>query len=566
MSTRDGSGAPARRAFHRTRSTGRIGFSGSLAYPWGMQETTVPMPPPVAPEAPPPWRAPRWLVPVLVGAALACRIVFSLTGGVYVDEAYTYFLSCGSLRDILTGARPDFNTPTFAVLLHFMMAWTGDWGREPLLLRLPSLLFGAAAVPFVFAVGRRVHGDAAGAWAAALVAVGYACLLSDCQVRAYGLVSLLAAIGLWGRLEMEERGSPPCGWGPYALAVSLLALCHYLGAVLGVALLVTAGVGRRSWRLVAALGPGLVGCALWAVYSFTGPTRATAATRMLRPGLDWSLDWVHTPGYLLGLLVPLHWPPLGLALGVTPAIMQGLSWGVDLGAWLALALGARTVLRRSPVHGAIMLLFVLVPLATVVLGATVGLQPYQHRYAVMLAAGWLVLVVVGVIRCRGGVLLGLAVAANLGVVALFPARPFFWNQDWRTTTRFVEQRQEDGDIILVHVPYGLVGFDFYYAGGGARVDFSRPGVLAFDYSRYQGLDQEGLVPAGLGPDLEGRLGRRRVFLVLNQETASGGQAIREWFGARYDLVDALEQRCLNSWGNTSVYLLSRRSTPRSGPP
>lgn len=505
------------------------------------------------------WSAPPWLCPFLVVVALAGRVVFSASGGVFVDEAWTYFLACGSLVDIIAGARPDLNTPTYSVLLHALLSVTGPSVREPLLLRLPSLLCGAAVVPVVFLIGRRVHGDAVAAWAAGLVAVAYACLLTDSQIRPYGLLSLLSVVALWGRLEAEDRGAPRGGWALYGVACCLLTLNHYLGALVVAGLLLGALPSRRRWPLVASLLPALIACVAWVVYSVTGPIHSDVGSRVLGSRAGLTLQAFHTPGFLLGLLIPVQWPPAWIALGMTPTVLYWLTMATDLGAWIAFGFGLQAVARRDRMHGVVMALFVLLPLLGLTVGASLGLQPYQHRYAVGISGAWFVLVVAGLLRWRAGLLLALVVAANLVVMALFPFQSFFWNQDWKSTVDFVEERQQAGDVLLVYVPYSLVGFNFYCQGRQVGADFSRPGAIAFRYpSGSGGIEQMGFTVPLLGPGLEQRLGQRRVFLVLSQEDAIGGQAIRDWFGARYGMVDGLEQRSLHTWGNASTYLLVPR--------
>src|SRR5437867_3002474 len=81
------------------------------------------------------------LVGIVVLAAVV-RVAAGVSSSVYVDEAYAYFISRAPLPDIATGARTEFNTPLYYLILHPL----ARLASAPIALRLPSILAGVAAV------------------------------------------------------------------------------------------------------------------------------------------------------------------------------------------------------------------------------------------------------------------------------------------------------------------------------------------------------------------------------------------------------------------------------------
>lgn len=466
----------------------------------------------------------RALVAVLL-LGLAIRLAAAASSSVYVDEAYTYFLARSSPTEILTGARPDFNTPAWYFVLHSLAEQTHD----RLLLRLPSVLCGVAALVLAFLLG----GPRLGLLTAAVAAAAYPAWLADAQIRAYGILTWAVLAVTYLALHRPRT--------PVFLAVCLVVpLFHHLGVAVLLAVLLTALV-YRDGKQAACAAAGLAVAGLWLAYALSGPS-----SEIRRGVLDLAAgaDALRAPAYLSGLALPLHAMPV-----LPPAPVE---WALSAVLWALAAYGATRLPRRQ---GLLLALVVLGPLAALALGATLGVQPYQHRYMAPLLAPFFLLVFHGLPRAGAQALAGAMLAVNLGAAVLFPTTPYLWNQDWDAVARFIRQRQGPRDAIAAYVPYSLVGFSFAYAPGTVDWDFSTPlAVQARFPADYAGLPMYGLHPAGLGPALEDNLQGRRLFMILNQEDA-GGVAIRTWLGQRYGVADALELTGLQSWGRITVYLL-----------
>lgn len=474
----------------------------------------------------------RRLAAVLL-VALAIRLAASAASSVYVDEAYTWNLARSSAAEILTGARPDFNTPAYYVLLHPLAQATHD----RLLLRLPSVLCAVAAVAMAFLLGRRLKDPRTGLLVAAVAAASYPAWLAESQIRAYGILTWAVLTVTYLSLQARPR------WPLYLAVCLTVPLFHHLGVAVLIAVLLT----RRTWREAACASAGLAVAGLWLAYAMTGPS-----SEIKRGVLDVAagLDALRVPAYLSGLTLPLSW--------FRAPYVPALEWTLSAGLWALAARGAWRLPRRE---GLLLALVILGPLAAVALGATLGVQPYQHRYLVPVTAPFFLLVLLALPRKPQALLAGAVLAANLGTAVLFPRAPYLWNQDWDAVARFVQQRQEPDDAVAAYVPYSLVGFTFAYAPDGVAWDFATPGAVQAKFSpTYRGLPLYGLHPAALGPAMDDTLKGKRLFLILNQEDA-GGEAIRKWLHPRYGIAEALEVTSLHSWGRITVYLLEPLGRP-----
>jgi hypothetical protein len=489
----------------------------------------------------------------LVGLALLVRSLAAATSGVYDDEAYTYFISRGTAAQVLTGARPDLNMPTYYFMLHPLAGST----HNSFWLRLPSVLFGSLGVGVVLLFGRFMHDPLRGTLATLVTAVAYFSFLVDAQIRSYGLIAFFSTLLLWQYLAAREEERPPGGWSLYYLGCLLLPACHYLGAVLDAAVLLTLPLGESRSRARLALGPivGIACSCAWLLFAVSGPTSQMHG----HPRGPLVGDALHTPLALSGLLVPLYWPVLGL--------QSHLQWleplCVAIG-WALLAYGLWRIHSRAPMRATILAVWLVLPLLVLTLGRLLGIGFYQHRYAAFLTGPMLFIAFSGLRRAGALSLAGLLFVANVLVLVQFPATPFFWNQDWQSVARFIEARQQKGDVAVFYVAYSLFGFDFYYHPQQIEADFSHPGRIALAFSpQYDGVRQIGLYRELLRPELTSQLGSGRVFLVFNQEDAVGGAEVRKWFAGRYGIADQMEIQGLNSWGNTVVYLLAPLAPARS---
>lgn len=151
--------------------------------------------------------------------------------------------SCGEVVRTVAKQYPpyiDFQPPLYYLVVHAFLAL----GHTDFLARLPAALSGAASIPLLYLVGRRLGGGTVGLFAAAGLAVNLHHIEASQQVRLYAFFGLVSLAAVWALLRaLAQRGGRGAGtvqaWGLFALFATLGLYTSYLSAA---TLLVAAGL------------------------------------------------------------------------------------------------------------------------------------------------------------------------------------------------------------------------------------------------------------------------------------------------------------------------------------
>jgi uncharacterized membrane protein len=215
-----------------------------------------------------------WLITVI---GLVARLVLLGYQPLWRDEAFTALAVQRPLGSMLDVVRNDSAPPLFYLIERLFAVVS----TSPAMLRLFPALVGAAAIPLLAALGRRVAGDAAGVWAAMIGAVAPALLVSSLDARMYVLATTLVLASTLCLLRALERPSL-LRWGVY-VAMSILAVYTVYFALFAVfAQVVTVAVLHRrrigTVVLVGALGLAtLVSLAPWIIAARAQLSHSTGA-------------------------------------------------------------------------------------------------------------------------------------------------------------------------------------------------------------------------------------------------------------------------------------------------
>ena len=180
-----------------------------------------------------------WLITF---AGLAVRIALLGYQPLWRDEAFTALAVQRPLGSMLTVVRHDSAPPLFYLIERLVAVVS----TSPAALRLLPVLAGAAAIPIIAALGRRVAGDAGGTWAAVIGAVAPALLVSSLDARMYMPATTLVLASTLCLARALERPSV-LRWVLYA-GVSILSVYTVyfaLFAVLAQVIAVVILYGRR---------------------------------------------------------------------------------------------------------------------------------------------------------------------------------------------------------------------------------------------------------------------------------------------------------------------------------
>ena len=157
---------------------------------------------------------------VLLGAALR---FYRLNTGLWFDEIVTLIVTVRpSFLEILTQFPNNNEHPLYSLLAHLSVAW---FGEEPWTVRLPSVLFGVAAIPALYLLGTAVTSVFEALLAASILTVSYHHIWFSQNARGYTLLlfSVVVSTHLLLRWLAEGRTSQAVA---YAIVGALGAYTH----------------------------------------------------------------------------------------------------------------------------------------------------------------------------------------------------------------------------------------------------------------------------------------------------------------------------------------------------
>jgi mannosyltransferase len=394
-------------------------------------------------------------VAVLTLAAFALRVI-GMDQSLYGDEMFTFVDTEHGLPELFDRVVDAETTPP----LYFVLAWlSAQLGDNTVLIRLPSLVMGTAAVPLVYLLGLHTVGRRAALLGSALMAISPFAILYSTEARAYAtLISLaaLSTLALVRALEGGRRG----WWIAYVLSSCLVFYTHYTGVFLLVAQAAWAAWAHRQRLRDLLLANAAVAIALmpW--------LPAYLEQRRLALGFEYLAQSALPvePGSLArGAVIALSGLP-SVPLRELPGRPALALLGIVLAAALVSA-GAPLARRRaafdrralsSPV-ALLALIAVATPVAVFLYSAvsTNILVPRSFSAslpAAVLVIGWLV----SSMRRQAALVGTTVLLAALAVGAVRTLDDDFRRPPFRDAARFIDARAGPGDPVIQFAPPGTV--------------------------------------------------------------------------------------------------------------
>jgi mannosyltransferase len=152
-----------------------------------------------------------WLVLIITVLGGFIRVLLLGVKGMWLDETFSVWLASHSIPDILHWiVRIDQHPPLYYLLLHYWIAYKGD---SPYYARLFSAMFGAATIPVIYLVGKRLSGIVVGLAAAVFLAVSPYNIAYSQEARMYTLLTFNATVAIYAlvRLLTDPRSLQPIG-------------------------------------------------------------------------------------------------------------------------------------------------------------------------------------------------------------------------------------------------------------------------------------------------------------------------------------------------------------------
>lgn len=152
-----------------------------------------------------------WLVIFITMVGAAVRVFMLGFKGMWLDETFSVWLANHSTGEMLRWVvQIDQHPPLYYLILH---SWVGQFGDSPYASRMPSVIFGAAAIPFIYLIGKRLSGVPMGLAAAMLLAFSPFNIRYAQETRMYTLLTFNVAVAIYAliRLLTDPRASQPIG-------------------------------------------------------------------------------------------------------------------------------------------------------------------------------------------------------------------------------------------------------------------------------------------------------------------------------------------------------------------
>lgn len=428
------------------------------------------------------------LLVLIVLLALGLRLARLTFQPLWWDEGWSLYFAASDVPTLLNLTSVDIHPPLYYLLLRL---WTALVGSGVVAVRLLSVLIGTAAVPLLYAVGRRLLGyrlasHGGGLLAAFLLAISPFHVYYSQEVRMYGLVTLLGLAAFyfahrWAAQPWATSEGPAWGSLPgYVLAATAALYTQYYAAflLLGLNLALAfhwlrlrppaAVLRRRAGAWLAAQGAVLLLFVPWLWYA-AGRLAAYVRFKVSVEG-DPSLglfaylgrhlaafSWGHLAGleawWWLGLL-----PPAALLVGLA---LWRRAPGRDLQPGLATGPGGSVWTWTGALTG-----------VTLLCGFAVNLAlpfspPRSERLLLLAQPAYLLLLASGLLalwRARRALALP-AAASWLGLalfsLAVFYTVPRYPLDDYRPLAARIERRGLPGDAIVCVHPWQVGYFHAY---------------------------------------------------------------------------------------------------------
>jgi mannosyltransferase len=392
------------------------------------------------------------------------------------------------------------------VLYYLLLRFWLHLGDSEFWLRSLSALFGVAAIPAIYAMGKRFLNRNAGLAAAALLAVHSFHIQYSQELRSYTLLTLLLILSTYTFLAALETPNRKALWALYAIfcALSLYTQVFAFFVLASQWLILTPGRIKRL-GVVNVLSTGV------AIAVLASPM--VAIMFLENKG---QLDWVPHPSLAstLAVLQDLAGTDSGSPLTVRSLALLSF-YAVT---WI-LAICGVFLTRLNRTEGPLTKLTVILLAGwfTLPVVAMLGislLKPiFYPRYALMCVPACVLLAAQGLTTLAKyaprGLLVSSTVLLLMILLSLSSVREYYdsfqtYGHDWRGVTRYILSQQEPGDAAVFYTLSGHRVFDYYLSRELMSAEaLSSPAVL-FPLSLDRASIEKHTEPY------------RRVWLVLHQ--------------------------------------------------
>lgn len=428
---------------------------------------------------------------VIVFAGLLLRVVSLTTQSLSPDEIFSVVLARTTVSQIVQDTAKDVHPPLYYLALH---SWSYLFSTSEFAVRLPSVIFGVAAIPVIYLLGCSLFDKQVGLASAFILAFSPFNITYSQEARMYSLMLLFTLVSMYFFVRLLERRSYWVSAG-YVLSTALLLYTHVLGlavlvaqnifVVLVVLLSRERTVGLKSWVVHQAL--------IIVLFIPWVGIEINASQRAIKPWLE--------PNTVLQTLTDHAGSSLLLLLFVVLAVFSLFTvrqipssqrWKTSLKGIGNHSFDFRLGNVKNVSFPIVWLLTLnLLPLA---ISTYSGYQLYLSKYVIAGSAALYLIVAAGIRNINSYAKLGvLCVIAILSVASvqtyyITPTHP-----GSRAVMSYISDNARDGDVVIVYpVEYGVIFQEYYQVKGVAIVPFPSHSVYNETWIKDPSVNMEDL--------------------------------------------------------------------------
>ncbi|MCU1298854.1 MAG: hypothetical protein JWO91_3132, partial [Acidobacteriaceae bacterium] len=330
------------------------------------------------------------------------------------------------------------------------------FGASEFFVRSLSVIFGLAAIPALYSLGRRLFNSRVGLIAAALLAVNAYHVRYSQEARSYSLMVLLCIGSSFYFVKALETPSRRNRIAYYIGFSSAAVYAHFYSALLVIAQWTSA----RYWPKTS-VPPSLKSSWRW-VALIISPVVLFIATTGAGP-----LRWIHRPG-----LKDLA--ELGLRLTGNGGWILLLAYGVASVVSLLQPSGNKlNQVSLENWRSQFLLLWLLFPIAFVFL-LSFARPLFLPRYFILCLPALLLLAASGLARVRSPWLMTPALLVFLAL-SVQGTRGYYQDDfdlerdNWRGASDYLLSQSQAGDALIFHVAMGRIPYEYYHSLRGSSL-------------------------------------------------------------------------------------------------
>jgi mannosyltransferase len=386
---------------------------------------------------------------------------FHLLGArnIWLDEGVSVWLASLSWpRFIHTMiATPELNMVLYYTLLREWM----HLGQTEFAIRSLSALFGIAAIPAIFSLGRRLFDAPTGLIAAALLAAHSFHIRYSQEARAYSLQVFLLILATYFFCRILEAPHSRKFWLAYIALGAAAVYCHVFAVLVLASQWLAPGIGRLRSLGLRVLAPIALG--------FTLLMAPFAAHMLLEP--QQGLSWIPHPTlmFFLGTIRLLTGSGAGgrTALSLSLTLVYGILGVVAL--WNAYL--RRPAVATADERFSVRLLFwwIVLPIASTLLFSIAVRPIFYSRFLLMCVPAIALLAAQGIsafsgLFTRRKTLVLAGVAALTLLLSLAETRRYFqtfptYGHQWGAVVHHIFTNEQPGDAVAISM--GIEVFEYY---------------------------------------------------------------------------------------------------------